>query len=291
MKLITMPVSIEEINNTLNYCDGYLIGINHLSVNVNLSVNVDDLKGIKASIATKELFIALNKNIHNSDLNELESIMNKLNDYQIKGVFYYDVSVLNIYNKHKFNYKLIWASEHATTNYNTINYWQQFGVTGCCISSDITLNEVYEIRKNTSCDLILPIFGYQSMFNSRRHIVKNYLEYFSLNNNSSINYIEKEGKRYPIIDNVLGTSVFTDYILNGLGEYCNLQDNGIDYILFNSFNIPSQIFIQVLKLTRDIDKDNNQKIANEISNIAKNCSLGFLYQETIARVKKDEKKD
>lgn len=289
MKLIVMPTNIEEIKKTVDYCDGYLIGINGLSVNMNLSVDEDELSHIKSLIGKKELFISLNKNIHNEDLYVLTETMKLLNDYDITGVFYYDVAIINIYNKNKFNYKLIWASEHAATNYNTINYWQSFGVKGCCISSDITIKEVYDIRKNTKCELFVPIFGYQPMFNSRRHIVKNYLDYFSLDDNSQINYIEKEEKRYPIVDNEQGTSVFTNYILNGLCEYNSLKDNSINYILFNSFNIDDEKIIATLKTIKEINKNNLQDKYEKINSMFDNCSSGFLYQETISRVKKNEK--
>lgn len=280
MKLLVMPSSIEEIKNTINYCDAYLIGIKGLSVNNNLCIDINELDSICNVIGDKELFINLNKNMTNDDIDNLKSTMNKLNNYDISGVFYYDVGVLNIYNSGKYNYDLVIASEHATTNYNTINYWCNFGVKYALISSDITISEIIDIRKNSNCKLIVPIFGYQSMFNSKRHIVKNYLDYFKLSDKSKINYMEKEDKIYPIIDNDNGTEVYTDYILNGMLEFNNLSENGIDYCLLNSFNIDSDQFIYVLK-----NKDYEQ-----INKMFSNISNGFLYKETIARVKKDEKK-
>lgn len=278
MKFLVMPSSIDEIKNTKDYCDAYLIGIKGLSVNNNLCIDFDNLNDIFNVIGDNELFINLNKNINNNDIDYLKDIMNKLNNYKIKGVFYYDVGVLNIYNNGNYNYDLVWASEHATTNYNTINYWYSKGVKYTLISSDITIKEILEIKKNSKSILIVPIFGYQTMFNSKRHIVKNYLEFFKLNNNSNIYYMKKEGKIYPIIDNENGTEVYTDYILNGINELKNLNDNGIDYCLFNSFNIDSLKFINVLK-------NKNYEQINKILN----TSSGFLYKETIARVKKDEK--
>lgn len=281
MKLLVMPSSIDEIKGTLDYCDAFLIGINGLSVNNSLSVDIDNLDNIMKIIGDKELFINLNKNISNSDIPELKKIMLELNNYNIKGIFYYDVSVVNIYNSGRYNYDLVWASEHATTNYNTINYWNKFGVNYCLVSSDITLKEVLEINDNSKCKLIVPIFGYQSMFNSKRHIVKNYLDYFKLDDNSNINYMGKEGKIYPIIDNNDGTCVYTNYILNGIKEKDNLDNNNIDYVLLNSFNIDENKFIKVLKLVNNRDYD-------KINDIFDNLDNGFLYKETVARVKKDE---
>lgn len=285
MKLLVMPSSIDEIKNTLNYCDAYLIGINGLSVNSNLCVDITDLDYILSIIGDRDLFLNLNKNMSNSDIDMLKNIMNNLNNYNIKGVFYYDVAILNIFKKNNYNYDLVWASEHASTNYNTINYWYSKGVKYCLVSSDITFNEILDIKNNSNCKLIVPIFGYQPMFNSKRHIVNNYLDYFNLYDSSIVNYMEKEGKIYPIIDNELGTEVYTNYILNGFKEYNSFKDNKIDYVLLNSFNLDSDKFIKCLELVNNY----NNNTYKEINELFSNTSDGFLYKETIAKVKKDEK--
>lgn len=289
MKLMVMPSSIDEIKNTLNYCDAYLIGINGFSVSMNLCVDINDIKLLKDIIGNKELFISMNKNMTNYDIDKVKDIMIKLNDYNIKGLFYYDVGIVNIYSSIESNYDLVWASNHATTNYNTINYWSKFGIKYALISSDITVNEVIDIRNNTDISMIVPIFGYQSMFNSKRHIIKNYLDFFNLDDNSNINYMEKEGNIYPIIDNELGTSVYTNYILNGIMEYNNYKSKSIDYVLLNSFNIETGKFIDVLKIINNITDDNIDGSCKYINSLFSNLSTGFMYKETIARVKKNEK--
>lgn len=289
MKKIVLPIDIDQIKKSLSYCDAYLVGIKGLSINMNMYVDINDLDNIKQLIGNKELFIGLNKNMFNSDINKLRDFMIKLNDYDIKGVFYYDVGVLNIYNSIDTNYELVWASNHATTNYNTINYWYNMGVNYCLVSSDITFDDIIEIINNTTCKLIVPVFGYQTMFNSRRHIVKNYLDYFKLSDNSNVNYIKKEGKVYPIIDDNDGTVVYTNYILNGVKEYNSLVNNGVDYCLLNGFNIESEKFIDVLKLVNDINDSNIDHIYKKINSLFNNIETGFFYKDTIAKVKKNEK--
>ena len=181
MKLLTVPKNLEEIEKTKTLVDGFIIGIKDMSINVNMYIEeLNILKNID-----KDIFIALNKNMHNSDLTKLKEILIDLNNYNIKGVLYYDVAVLNIYRLLDLNYDLVWSQEHLTTNYNTINYWNSFGVNYTYLSSDITEEEIIEISKNTKSKLIVNLFGYLPMFVSKRHIVKNYLEYFM----KSINYL------------------------------------------------------------------------------------------------------
>ena len=219
-KILTIPSTLDEIKKTKDIVDGFIIGIKDMSVNMNLEI--DDLS-ILNEIKDKDIFISINKNIHNTELDKLKQILKDLNNYKIKGVLYSDVALVNLSKKFKLNYDLVWSSEHSVTNYNTINYYNSLGVKYAYLSSDITIEEVKEIKKNTKSKLLFNIFGYLPMFVSRRHIVKNYLNYFNLNDNSTINYIEKEDKVYPIIDNKTHTSVYSNNILNGIKAYLDLD--------------------------------------------------------------------
>ena len=93
MKLITLPSSIDEIERTKDLVDGFIIGIKDMCVNTNFCI--DDLS-ILSSLEGKDIFISLNKNMHNGDLSHVESILLELNNYSIKGVLFYDIGVLNI---------------------------------------------------------------------------------------------------------------------------------------------------------------------------------------------------
>ena len=282
-KIITIPSSIEEINKTKDLVDGFILGIKDMSVNTNMMI--EDLS-ILDSINDKDIFICINKNMHNRDLPVVERLLKELNNYNIKGVMYYDVAVLSIYKKLDLNYDLVWAQEHASTNYNTINYWNSFDVKYAYVSGDITEEDMVIISKNCKAKLIVNLFGYLPMFTSKRHIVKNYLEYFDLNDESSVNYIEKEDKIYPIIDNNIGTSVFSSNILNGIKSYLNLD---IEYSVLNSFEIELNKFIEIINLFKIVNKDNVSKYEDKINNMFSNVDRGFLDKKTIYRVKKYEK--
>lgn len=276
MKTLVIPSNFQIIDK-LN-CNGVIIGINNLSINMPFYCNLEDLNKIK----NKEIFICLNKNMHNSDIELLKETMIKLNDYNIKGVIYYDIAVVNLYNKLNLNYDLVWNQEHMTNNYYTINFWNQFNVKYTWVSNDITLRECNEIKQNTNALLMITLFGYVPMFASRRHLVKNYLKTFDLNDNSNINYIEKEGNIYPLIDNELGTICYTNFILNGLKEKLLLN---YDYIILNSFLIDDDKFTKVLDIFNNVNEDNVEELENEINTMFTNTKKGFFYEETVYKVK------
>lgn len=281
-KIIIIPSD----NNLNNDCDGYIIGVKSLSVNMpiyfELNELIDFINKIKGN--KQEVFISLNKNMHNGDLKYLEEVMQSLNGLGINGVLYYDISVVNIWKRLNVDYELVWAQEHLTTNYLTCNYWYDKGVRYTYLSSEITTNEIQEIRKNTKMKLMVPIFGYLPMFVSKRHVVKNYLNYFDLKDNSDINYIAKESKVYPIVDNENGTTVYSCSILNGIGETLKLTD--IEYLVLNSFNIGNS-FNKVVKMFKNVDENNIEEYINELDQLF-NSNRGFLHSRTIYKVKNNE---
>ena len=284
-KTLTIPSSFEEIEKTKEKTDGFIIGIKDMCVNTNLLIGIEELDLLN-KFNDKDIFISLNKNMHNKDLNIVKEILLKLTEYNIKGVLYYDVGILNIYNSLDLNYDLVWSQEHLTTNYNTINFWNSFGAKYTYISSDITEEEIIEISKKSNSKLMVTLFGYLPMFVSKRHIVKNYLEYFNLNDDSKINYMEKEGKTYPIIDNNIGTQVYSNNILNGIKSKLNIE---VEYIILNSFNIDLDKFISIIDMFKTVKKDNVVEYNDKINNMFTNIDEGFLNTKTIYKVKKNDK--
>jgi hypothetical protein len=124
------------------------------------------------------------------------------------------------------------------------------------------------------------------MFVSKRHIVKNYLEYFKLDDNSSVNYMTKESKIYPVIDTNIGTSVYSGNILNGIRTSLNID---VDYIVLNSFDIDLNKFISVIEMFKSVNKDNVLNYECKINSMFENVDNGFLNTKTIYKVKKDVK--
>lgn len=278
-KILTIPSNLEEITKTKPLVDGFIIGIKDMCVNMNYCI--EDLS-ILSSLCDKEIFIALNKNLHNNDLERVKELLLELNNYNIKGVLYADVGLLNIARSLNLNYDLVWSKEHASTNVNTINYWNKEGAKYAYVSSDITEEEIINIGKNSKSKLLVNMFGYLPMFVSKRHIVKNYLEYFNLSDNSNINYIEKENKIYPIIDNNIGTVCYSNNILNGINSYLNIN---VEYIVLNSLLIDLDSFIIVINCFKNVNKDNIGEMNKKIESLFSNIDTAFLNRKTIYKVK------
>ena len=283
MKKLIMPSNIEQINDLKDYYDGLIVGLDNFCVNMPYDFNLEEIDNIIdiCNKNNKEVFISLNKNITNSELEELKNILIKLDKSNINGILYYDVAIVNIKRELNLDIKLVWSQEHLTTNYLTCNFWSNYGVDYVYLSNEITLDEINTIKSNTKLKTMTTMFGYLPMFVSKRHLVKNYLDTFNLKDNSKINYLYKEDKYYQIIDNKNGTIAYSSRVLNGISEVLKVKT---DYIILNSFSIDSDIFKEVLKMFYTVNDSNVIEYRKKIDSMLETDS-GFLYKETIYKVK------
>lgn len=278
-KICIIPSSIEMINKTLKYSDAYIIGIDKLSINMPFYFSLDEVYMINNILKEnkKELFICLNKNMFNSDINLLEETLKSIDKLNIKGILYYDISLVELKENLNLKTDLVWSQEHFTTNYYTINYWYDLGVKYTYMSNEITLDELAEIRKNTDSKLMLQVFGYIPLFTSKRRLVNNYKEYFKLNNNSDIYYMEKEGYKYPLKENKDGTVVYSASPINSIKDFDKI-DKIVDYSVLNCFLIDDLEFIEIVK--HYFNREKFDSIYNDTY---------FLHKESIYKVIRNAK--
>jgi putative protease len=250
-----MPSSIEQINEIMDSIDGVIVGLDKLCINMPVNFNKKQIFEIIdiCNQNNKEIFISLNKNMFNSDLAYLKEILLELDKEEINGIMHYDIAIVNIKEELSLKTALVWNQEHLTTNYLTSNYWYDFGAKYTYLSSEITIDEINEIKEKASAKLMVTLFGYLPMFVSRRHLVKNYLDTFDLKDDSKINILEKEGNKYQIIDSEDGTVAYSSHILNGITEVLNTK---VDYMVLNSFSIEDEKFKEVVYMFKTVSTDN-----------------------------------
>ena len=281
-KIIVVPNNMETIDKVKESVDGFILGIEDFCINNCFCVNKNNIN-ILNEISDKEIFISINKNINDYEIGLINDYLLLLNNYAIRGILIYDIGVFNLYKNLNLNYEIYWAQEHLTTNYASINYWNNEGFDGVYISNDITKDEIKEIKDNINCKTMMTVFGYIPMFVSKRRVVDNYLDYFNIDDNSNVNYIEKENKVYPIVDNNMGTVCYNNNILNGLRVYIDLD---LDYYVLDSFNINIHKFVKVIELFKEVNTSNVIKYEEKINKMFKNIDNGFLNTKTIFKVKK-----
>ena len=290
MKLL-VGLNRKNILDYLDYTNSFIIGLKDFSINYQ-EYTIDEIKKLRNDYPNIELFVSINKNIFNKDLLLLEKRLNELSNLDINGILFYDLSILSIVKKNNLKLPLVWAEEHMTTNYNTCNYYYDKGVEYVYLSSEITMEEIKEIKEKSQIKLISFFFGYPDVSFSKRKLLTNYFLYNNLNKENDWYEISSDDEhKYFIKENNLGTRILYGKVMNGIKPFCDLMDT-IQYGLLSEELLDHDIFIKVLSIFKKL---NDEKISMEEANkkvfdLVNSDDTVFYYKKTIYKVK-DEKKN
>lgn len=266
----------------------FLFGLKDYSIYDN-SISYLELTKIVNKYKNNKIYVSLDKNFFNKDIPNLIDLLKELDSLPISGIFFYDLSILNIKEENNLKKDLIWNQNFLVTNYRTCNYYYDLGVKSCVASSEITLDEIIEIKKNTKMNMFVNIFGYQLMSHSKRSLISNYFKYINEKDTKKDHHLLKEGKSYIIKENNIGTSIYSNNILNGLTKINELKTNNINIIL-NEMNIEENTFLEVLEIydkaiNNNLTEEELTKLDKKIKDKIPNTGLGFLETKTIYKMK------
>ena len=118
--MLKLCIAINKKEELELNCDSIIIGLKNFNTLNVLELSIKEIEDIVNKYTNKEIFISINKNIHDYELDELKRILFKLNNINIKGIIFDDVGIYNIINNLNLNIKLIWGNMHQVTNYTTI---------------------------------------------------------------------------------------------------------------------------------------------------------------------------
>lgn len=207
-------------------------------------------------------YIFINRILDNKGIDELRIILNNLPN-NIKGIIFDDLGIYELIKNLKLE-KILYLS-HFNTNSASVNLYLDL-VDTVILSTDITLEEIKEIVKKAKKEVSIFTYGYVGVMYSRRLLIDNYCKYHNIIRENPIK-IENTNKRFIVYENEFGTYFYHDKILNGK----ELLDLKCKYYFINSTFL-------------DIDTIMNL-INGEYVN---NSDKGFLYTETIYKLKGDE---
>lgn len=288
MEVLVKINNKDNIKEYLEYTDGFILGLKDFSVDY-YEFDILEIKEIVSLYSNKSFFVVINKNIFNSELSILEKYLNELNSLNIKGILFYDMSVLYLKNKNNLGVDLVWNQTHMVTNYNTCNYYYSKGVKYAFVCGEITLDEILELSNKTNTSLMVQIVGHQVMSHSRRGLLTNYYASKGTKNTSFSKVISERDEKYIVKENNAGTTFKTGKILNAIPYIEKLKENNISYGVVDEDFIEKDLVIDVLKLIREINNNYNieQNIKKSYELIGSDTS--FLFKKTIYKVKKGDK--
>lgn len=284
MKIIIEPTTKKEKYDNV---DGLLLSLKDYSVQSEKYYTLEEIKEIKEKNPV-EIFISLNKNFKNEEIESLKEILLEIEKIGVTGILFYDVAVLQLKKELNLKTDLVWASTYMVNNYKTCNYYQKKGVKYALLGKEITLEEMKEIIKESSITSMVEVIGLPSVAFSKRKLISNFYSDLKKEPKESIDVIEKvTNETYKVTEDKNGTSFYLKKIVNGTVVIKDLYEANTPYIILKEFGIDSEEFDELVKDTKEYIKENCQ---NE-NYIEKYKKLGdftnFFFKKTIYKVKKN----
>ncbi|MBQ8891411.1 MAG: U32 family peptidase [Bacilli bacterium] len=285
MELI-VSVNSKELDKYLKFTNSFIIGLRDFSINY-FELDLESIKELLKKYCDINLFVAINKNIFNDDLKDLENNLIELSKLNIKGILFYDLSILSIVKRLDLKLDLVYNQGHLVTNYNIVEFYKTLGCKYAYLASDITANEMEEISNKVDINLMALFIGHVVISHSKRKLVSNFYQHIGKNNKNELNEITEKGKdnKYYVIQNKQGTNILTKEILNGTSAFINLKDK-LKYGILDNNLISDDVFLDVLKLYKDnIDLNiTDDELIKKVSDLIGDYD-GFFYTKTIYKVK------
>ena len=281
MKLL---IEVDSNDNLyLDKTDGIILPLEGYAVSSSTFFSLDEIKEIKSK---KDLvFVKINKNLFNDDIEKVKEILIELDKINITGVFFYDIAILQIKKDLNLKLDLVWDQTHMVNNYKTCDYYFSKGVKYALLGKEITLDEIKEIINLSKITSMVEVISKPSVAFSKRKLVTNYLDDLGVDGSNDLKVLEKvTDTNYIFIEDNNGTSIYLDIITNGTTVIKELYDTGCKYIIMREFGI---------KDFKELIIDTKNYIANkcrDLDYIEKYKKLGdstnFFFKKTIYKVKK-----
>lgn len=267
-KYVVIPSKMDDINILLEKnIKGIIIGVKDLSI-YPFELDIEDIINI-ANNTDKEIIVAMNKMIHNKDIELVKSVLDKVRTSKISKIMFYDLGIFNICKSMDINKELILSQEHLNASTSSNNFYYDKGIGNTYISSDITYDEVLEIKNCTKMNIYYTVYGYLPIFYSRRYLLTNYFKYIDKDMEDNTYYVFNNELRYMIKEYSYGTIIYSP-LVNLINEINKIKD--VDNLVID------------LSHTEDISVIDN--FIREDS--ADDTYTGFFDKKTIYKLKDDK---
>ena len=235
MELIATPYKLEDIERLKNAgADAVVIANPFYSARGAAYFQRKDMGSLR--LRTRQLhmkmYVLVNRFFMEDELTSLRAHLAYLKELDVDGIYYGDEGVLYEAKKLQLTAKLIYHPDTLITNKEDVQYYLDEGIKMVTISKDITLKEICEIARHVKGECEVIIHGRLNMMHSKRTLLTNYMTFIgkqeSLKKKQDL-YIMEENRdeKMPILEDDLGTHVFTGYTLVSFEEVLELQQSGI----------------------------------------------------------------
>ncbi|MDY5992489.1 MAG: U32 family peptidase [Bacilli bacterium] len=286
-----MKILIEQSTKNTDlskYIDGLILSLKNYSSQSYLTYTFEEIEQIIKDNPDKEIFINLNKNFFNDEIESLKEILLKIDKLNVKGIFFYDLAILQLKKECNLKTDLIWSQTYMVNNYKTCNYYHSKGVKYALLSKEITLEEIKEMITKSKIEAMVETVSMPSVAFSKRKLLTNY--YHNLNKEAKKNLVVTEkatNEEYQVLEDETGTNFFLNKITNATSIIKELYSCNCPYIILREYGIDHELFKELLIDTQKYieSKCQDEEYINKYESL--NDFTNFFFKKTIYQVKKN----
>lgn len=203
------------------------------------------------------MLVLVNRFFVEEELPQLRTHLQLLKDLDVEGIYYGDEGVLQEAILLGMSEKLIYNPDTLITNKEDVQYYLDEGIRMVTISKEITLEEICSIARGVQGECEVVIHGRLNMMHSKRNLISNYLDFIGksedIKDKHSL-YIMEETRddHMPIVEDDLGTHVFTGFTLSSFDEIEDMVNAGIRHFRIDGIFKDIDYVCEVLSLYRKI---------------------------------------
>lgn len=287
MKILIEPICQDK--ELFSHTDGLILSLKDYSSQSTKTYTLEEIEKIIKENPHLEIFINLNKNFFNHEIDSLKEVLLKIEKLKVKGIFFYDLAILQLKKELNLKTDLVWNQTYMVNNYKTCNYYYNKNVKYALLSKEITLEEIKEIITNSKITSIVEVISKPSVAFSKRKLLTNYYTDLEEDIKDKLIITEKTTTdNYQVLEDSTGTNFFLDKVTNGTSVIKDLFAVDCKYILLREYGIDEKLFKELVIDTKKYIEGNCQ----DKEYLEKYKELGdftnFFFKKTIYRVKKND---
>lgn len=268
--------------------DGIILALKDYAVTSRRVYSLEEIKEIRKK-TKKEIFISINRNLFNEDIEPLKKILLEIDKIKIQGILFYDLAILQLKKDLNLKVNLVWNQTHMVNNYMTCDYYFSKGVKYALLGKEITLEEIITILNKSKITCMVEVVSKACIAFSKRKLLTNYYHDLGKDGCKELDILEKVSKvDYEVREEQDGTGFYQKEVINGTVIIKELFDNNCQYIIFREDGL-EDIFLELLKDTKEYIKGKCKDVnyLNKYNKLGNNTN--FFFKKTIYRVKNNEK--
>ncbi|WP_385941359.1 peptidase U32 family protein [Thalassorhabdus alkalitolerans] len=304
-ELLVTPLSVEDIAPLAEAgADAVLIGEEAYGLRLAGEFDRGELKKAveAAHTAGIKAYVAMNAIFHNDQVNDLFDYLRYVKEIKGDAVVFGDPAVLMAAREAAPDLPLHWNTETTATNWFTANYWGEKGAKRAVLAREINLDAVVETKENANVEIEVQVHGMTAMFQSKRRLVGNYMEYQGKSlkverrskDRGMFLYDPERDAKYPIFEDSNGTHIMSPNDMCIIDELDEMLDAGVDSFKIDGILKDAEYIRNVTALYREaIDLYRNSpdeynekredflKAAEALQPEHRSLDTGFFFKETV----------